>query len=185
MVLAGVFAALIAISSLVAIPIGPVPHTLQVFFIMLAGTVLGSRWGAISVLIWVLLGLFGVPVFAQGKAGVAVLVGPTGGFLLGFIFCAFLVGLILERISPNYVSTFLAMLLGLAVIYIVGLAGVLVSFAYFLHKPMTIEGAFSIAVVPFLPFDVVKAALAAFLGVKVRKALIQAGLIQESNRMRG
>lgn len=178
MVLSGLFAALIAISSQVSIPIGPVPHTLQIFFVMLSGMVLGGRWGFTSVAVWVLLGLFGLPVFSQGKAGLPVLVGPTGGFLIGFMLCAFLVGWLTEKAGASVTKTALIMLLGLAVVYLVGLAGFMASFAYFLHKPMTYSQALTLAVVPFLPFDLIKTLMAAYIGVKVRLALARAGLIQ-------
>jgi len=178
MALTGVFAALISLSSQVSIP-GPVPHTLQIFFIMLAGLILGGRWGFTSVVVWVLLGAFGLPVFAQGKAGVAHLLGPTGGFLLGFALCALLVGRLTERSSPAYGKTLAFMLLGLAVVYIVGLLGFMASFAFFLHKPMTLDRAAALAVLPFVPFDLIKTLMAAYIGVKVRQALIRAGYIAE------
>ncbi|MDR3560011.1 MAG: biotin transporter BioY [Negativicutes bacterium] len=177
MVLAGLFAALIAISSQFAIPLGPVPHTLQVFFVMLAGLVLGGRWGATSVAVWVLLGLFGLPVFAQGNFGPSVLVGPTGGFLAGFMLCAFCVGWLTERVGVSLAKTSGIMLVGLLIVYVVGLAGFMASFTYFLHKPLTIKEALTLAVVPFLPFDVIKSLMAAYIGVKVRRALGRAGFI--------
>lgn len=176
MVLTSLFAALLAVSSQIYFPIGPVPHTLQVFFVMLAGTVLGSRWGAASIGIWILLGVFGLPVFTQGKAGLATLLGPTGGFLVGFLLCAFFVGWLIERYGVSYRVAGIAMLLGLAVIYSVGLAGFMISFQYFLHKPMSWDKAWFLAVAPFLPFDLVKTLLAAYIGIRVRRALRQAGL---------
>lgn len=177
MILAGLFAALIAISSQVSItlPPNPVPHTLQVLFVLLAAIVLGGRWGFTSVLVWVLLGVFGLPVFTQGKAGAAVLLGPTGGFLVGFILCAFLVGWLTERASAGFGKTFAIMLLGLAVAYAIGLAGFMASFALFLHKPMTWGQAVTFTVVPFLPFDIVKTLAAAYIGVRLRRALARAG----------
>lgn len=183
MILAGLFAALLAISSQVSLllPLSPVPHTLQIMFVLLAGVVLGSRWGSTSVVVWVLLGVFGLPVFTQGKAGVAVLAGPTGGFLLGFILCALLVGWLTERSSPSLVKTALVMYGGLAVVYLVGLVGFMASFAFFLHKPMTWGQATTLAVLPFLPYDIVKSFVAAYVGVRVRKALIRAGYINGHN----
>lgn len=177
MILAGLFAALIAISSQVSItlPPNPVPHTLQVLFVLLAANVLGSRWGFTSVLVWVLLGVFGLPVFTQGKAGAAVLLGPTGGFLVGFIICAFLVGWLTERSAASFARTFAIMLLGLAVAYVVGLVGFMASFAFFLHKPMTWGQAVTFTVVPFLPFDFFKTLAAAYIGVRLRRALAKAG----------
>ncbi|EAX47232.1 BioY protein [Thermosinus carboxydivorans Nor1] len=177
MILTGLFAALLAVGSQVSIPLGPVPHTLQVFFVMLAGVILGSRWAVASVAVWILLGCFGLPVFAQGKAGVAVLAGPTGGFLVGFMVCAYLVGLMTERAQLTVWRAVGAMLAGLVTAYVLGLVGFMASFKYFLHKPMTWDKAISLAVLPFIPFDVIKSVMAAYIGVKVRRALLRAGYI--------
>lgn len=177
MILTGLFAALIALGSQFSILIGPVPHTLQVFFVMLTGLILGGRWGFTSVLVWVLLGAFGLPVFAQGKAGAAHVLGPTGGFMAGLMLCAWLVGSLTERYNPGQAKTVGVLVLGLAVLYAVGLAGFMASFAFFLHKPMTLEKALTLAAAPFLPFDAIKALLAGYLGVRIRRALIRAGLI--------
>jgi biotin transport system substrate-specific component len=139
--------------------------------------VLGSRWGFTAVAVWVLLGVFGLPVFAQGKAGAAVLVGPTGGFLVGFILCAYIVGWCTERSDTSLQKTSLIMYGGLVVVYLVGMAGFMASFAFFLHKPMSWETAATLSVLPFLPYDIVKTFIAAYIGVKVKQALIRAGLI--------
>ena len=175
MALSGLFAALLAVSSQISIPLGPVPHTLQIFFVLLSGLLLGKRWGFAGVGVWIALGVFGLPVFAQGKAGIAVLAGPTGGFLIGFAMCAFLVGWFTDSRNNGYWRTLGIMLAGLSLVYILGLAGFMLSFEYFLKKPMTVEKAMAVAVVPFLPFDVVKAIMAAYLGNKVKQALERAG----------
>ena len=175
MIITGLFSALLAVSSQIFIP-GPVPHTLQTFVVLLTGVILGPRWGAASIIVWILLGVFGLPVFAQGKVGIAVLAGPTGGFLLGFILCAWLTGSIIIKRELSYLGMLSIMLTGLAVIYAVGLVGFMASFAWFLHKPMTWEQAAAVSVLPFLPFDIVKAAAAAYLGVRLRRTLHKAGL---------
>jgi biotin transport system substrate-specific component len=175
MALAGLFASLLAVSSQISIPLGPVPHTLQIFFVLLAGLLLGGRWGLASIGVWIALGVFGLPVFTQGKAGLAALAGPTGGFLIGFAVCAFFVGKLMERSNYGYIRTLAIMLAGLAIVYAVGLSGFMLSFQYFLHKPMTLEKAVAIAVAPFLPFDIVKTAMAAYLGTKIKRALERAG----------
>ncbi len=180
MVLASLFAALLSISSYIYIPIGPVPHTLQVFVVLLSGLVLGSRWGGTSVLLWIMIGVFGVPVFAQGKAGAAVLLGPTGGFLFGFMVCAVIIGWITEKKQLTFTQSLLSMMIGLVVIYGIGMIGFMMSFKYFLHKPMTWEKAVSLAVVPFLPFDIIKAVGAAYVGVRVKRALAKTGLTGRS-----
>ena len=175
MALTGLFASLLAVSSQIAIPLGPVPHTLQIFFVLLSGLLLGSRWGGTSVGVWIALGAFGLPVFAQGKAGVAVLAGPTGGFLIGFMVCAFMVGKLTEGTDYGFFRTALIMLVGLGTVYLIGLFGFMLSFQYFLHKPMTVDKAATLAVVPFLPFDIIKTIMAAYIGTKVRRAVERAG----------
>ena len=179
MILASLFSALITISSQIAFPLpfSPVPHTLQVFFVMLAGMLLGARWGMVSVGIWILLGVFGLPVFAQGKAGIAVLVGPTGGFIVGFVCSAAIVGWISDRCSLTYVKVFISMLVGLIALYTVGFFGFMASFAWLLHKTVTVQQGLLLVVLPFFPFDALKIGLAAFLGVKVKRALMQAGML--------
>lgn len=90
-------AALMVVGSYLQIPIGPVPIVLANLFVLLAGLLLGSRWGAASVALYLFLGLIGLPVYAGGAAGPAALFGPTGGYLFGYLAAAFLTGLISER----------------------------------------------------------------------------------------
>lgn len=177
MMLTSLFAALLAVSSQISIPIGPVPVTMQVMLVLLAGMVLGSRLGSASVVVWVLLGVFGLPVFAQGKAGAAVLIGPTGGYIFGYIVCAYIVGYVAEHFELTYKYTACSMLVGLAVIYSFGLAGFVLSFQYVLHKAMSLDRALNLAVLPFLPFDLIKTTAAVYVGVRVRRALLKAGLL--------
>mgnify|MGYP003586906120 FL=1 len=177
MMLAGIFAAFMIISSYIVVPIGPVPHTLQPLVVLLSGVLLGHKWGPISIIVWVVLGVLGLPVFNQGQAGAVMLIGPTGGFIFGFIVCSWLAGLLTEKnLQAGYAKTFFYLLIALIVAYILGLIGFMLSFQYFLHKPMTWEKSVLIAIAPFLPFDIIKAAIASYVGVKVRKALIDAGL---------
>lgn len=177
MALTSLFAALFAVSAQIAIPVGPVPVVLQIFFVLLAGLVLGRKLGPVSVVVWVLLGVFGLPVFAQGKAGAAVLIGPTGGYIFGYFACTYIVGYVAEHFELTYKGTMAAMFAGLAVIYGLGLAGFMLSFQYVLHKAMTVEKAVDLAVLPFLPFDLFKALAAAYVGVRLRRALLKSGLI--------
>ena len=177
MTLVSLFAALITVSAQLSVPIGPVPLTLYVMVVLLTGAVLGSRLAVMSVGLWVLLGAIGLPVFAQGKAGAGVLIGPTGGYIAGFLICSFLVGLAVERWEPGYGKMTAIMTGGLAVIYILGLCGFLFSFQYVLQKPMTVEKALQLAVWPFLPLDILKTLAAAYLGVRLRRALRMAGLL--------
>lgn len=175
--LVSLFASLLCVSSYIIIPIGPVPITVQTLFVLLAGSVLGAEMGALSILVWIVLGIFGLPVFAGGKAGPMVLLGPTGGYLAGFVLSAWTVGRLTQANPLSKVQTGTAMLLGLLVIYGVGLAGFMASFAFFLQKPMSLQQAISLAVLPFAPLDLAKAVLGAWLSPILVAALYRAGIM--------
>jgi len=176
--LVSLFAALICVSSIIILPIGPVPVTLQVFFIVLTGAVLGPKMGALSVVIWILLGTFGLPVFAGGKAGPMVILGPTGGYLPGFAICAWIVGVLTQKQTSSRVRIGVAMVIGMTVAYAIGLIGFMASFAFFLQKPMTVQQALAIAVYPFVLFDLAKIVLAAWMTPILWAAIQRAGLTE-------
>ncbi|WP_395539419.1 biotin transporter BioY [Neotabrizicola sp. sgz301269] len=170
------FAALIAILTIVpavTLPIG-VPITAQSLGIMLAGAVLGARLGFLAVALYVALGLLGLPIFSGGTGGFGVLAGPTGGFIIGFPFAAFVTGLVVEKMSaPVGVATFVgAVLGGIVVLYALGIAGLMV------NAGMEAKAA-TVAMLPFVPGDLVKAVLAAFLAQGLAKARPQ-GLLSRA-----
>jgi biotin transport system substrate-specific component len=173
MIIAALFTALLIIATQFRIPIGPVPITMQPFVVMLAGLVLGSFWGATSVGLWALLGVMGLPVFAGGKAGLATLMGPTGGFIIGFIMCAYIIGLLTEGRQIRFWPATGILLAGLLLTYIIGLGGFLFNMQYFLHKNITLQQGIKMVVLPFIPADILKAILAAYVGVKIKNALGQ------------
>lgn len=149
----------IALSAQVAIqlPFSPVPITGQTMAVLLVGALLGSRRGALAVLAYIAQGLAGLPVFAGGAAGLTRLFGPTGGYLVGFVAAAFLVGWLAERgWDRRFGTTLAAMTLGNLVIYGVGA----VWLAVFVGG---VSRAWSLGVVPFLPGDAIKIVLAAVL----------------------
>lgn len=113
--LAATFAGIIAIFSQIIIPLGIVPLSLQTFIVGLTVTLLGRKVGIWSVLIYFLLGAIGLPVFAGGGSGVGYLLGPTGGFLVGFIFASLIIGTIIKYTGYAYFSTIVANLLGFIV----------------------------------------------------------------------
>ncbi len=94
MVMGALMAALMAVGAFIIVPVGPVPIVLQNLFVMLAGLILGPWWGMASVAIYLMAGLVGLPVFSGGGAGLAHLLGPTGGYLMGYLPAVFLVGLL-------------------------------------------------------------------------------------------
>jgi biotin transport system substrate-specific component len=109
------------------LPFSPVPVTAQTLAVLLTGALLGSRRGSAAVLLYLLEGLMGLPVFAGGQGGLASLIGPTGGYLLGFVAAAYVIGLLIERDwDRNLVTIFAALALGNAVIYVFGLLGLMI-----------------------------------------------------------
>jgi len=110
--MAATFAGVIAIFSQIIIPIGLVPWSLQTFIVGLSVTLLGRKVGTWSVLIYFLLGLIGLPVFAGGSSGAAVLFGPTGGYLIGFIFASLIIGTIIKYTEYTFFWAIIANLIG-------------------------------------------------------------------------
>jgi biotin transport system substrate-specific component len=166
------FAALTALGARVTIPLPftPVPVTLQVLFPLLAGLLLGGKRGALSQAEYVAAGLAGLPIFAKGGSGLAYLFGPTGGYLLGFIAAAFVVGELAAKMRASTKgfdalcystqgATFLASLCGVAAIYLCGalwLAAWL-GVAGRLSPTACLTQAWKLGVLPFVAVDVVKA----------------------------
>jgi biotin transport system substrate-specific component len=151
------FAALIAVGALVTVPLGPVPFTLQPLVVMLAAIVLGPRLAPASVIVYLALGLV-APVYAGGQSGLGVLLGPTGGYLVGFVVAAWLTGEMAHRGSASITRFFAAGLIGLIPVYALGAA--------WLSLHLEIEGIWEVlvvAVLPFVPLDAVKAFVAATL----------------------
>lgn len=163
MVYASMFAALTAVGAYIAIPLQPVPITLQTLFTNLAGALLGGYLGALSQLVYVVLGVMGLPVFAGGKAGLGVLLGPTGGYLVGFIAGTYFMGRMIERREQaGFGWILLALGVGHVVIY--GLGALQLSVVAHLSAAK----ALAVGVLPFLPGDILKILVAAFLTPKLR-----------------
>ncbi|MEM0995880.1 MAG: biotin transporter BioY [Bacteroidota bacterium] len=118
-----IFALLMAVGAQVELPLGPVPFILSDFFVLLAGLVLGPRLGGLSTLLYLTVGILGVPVFADGGAGLTHLAGPTGGYLIGYFAASVVVGVIAFWRKPVLVRDALATLSGQTVIFAFGLAG--------------------------------------------------------------
>ena len=170
MIYSSILASLMAVGSYIAIPIGPVPIVLQNLFVMLAGLLLGGRWGFISVCVYLLAGAVGLPVFAGGTGGLGTFVGPTGGYLVGFALAAYLIGTIAERSKGSVLVDVLAMLIGTAVIYAVGVIWLKVV------TDMTFAKALAVGAFPFVVGDVIKI-VAAVAIAKVLRPMIAERLV--------
>ncbi len=153
-------AALTAVGAHIQFPIGPVPFSLQTFFIMLCGLILGPVRGPVAVLLYIAAGLLGLPVFSKGSSGFAHLLGPTGGFLLGFVFQAAVYGLAPRRPQDGLPGE-LPWLRGIGF----GLIGTLVLFTPGVLRLAAVMNAdlgkaAMVGFVPFIPSDLIKMALA-------------------------
>ena len=161
-VMAGVFAAIIAVLTLITIPTPwGVPFTLQTFIIALCGYICVAKWGTVSVAVYVAVGLVGAPVFAGFKGGFGVLMGPTGGYIIGFITMVFLCGLNSEKLYMRAVFS----LLGLLSCHLLG------SLWFAFVTSTSILEAFAIASLPFLLKDVISVVCAFVIAKPLNAAL--------------
>ena len=165
-------AAVTAVAAQIAIPLpfSPVPFTLQVLAVILSGLLLASRYGALSQAIYVLVGAVGVPVFAQFSGGLAVVLGPTGGYLVSYPIAAAVAGLAARAARDAsrrraLWTSFLWGCAGLAVIYAVGATWLSVA------TQLPFAAALAQGVLPFVPFDLIKVALAALVAVAAAPAI--------------
>jgi biotin transport system substrate-specific component len=171
-VLASLFAALTAVGAFIKIPIPHVPLTLQTLMVMLSGLILGSRLGALSQLLYLTIGLLGLPIFAQG-GGPGYFLQPSFGFLVGFIAGAYVIGRITEKAEKlSLPRTLAALVLGQAAIYILGIAFLYFNLNFILHKPTSIFTTLKIGFLVFIPGDILKTFVAALVVTPIRQHLI-------------
>lgn len=166
----GLVAAVTCILAPFSIPIGPVPISLTNLAIYVSLYVLGMKEGTLSYLVYLLIGLVGVPVFSGFTSGPEKLFGPTGGYLIGFIPMALLAGIVVDRYFSKPMVCFAGMALGTAVCYLLGTAWL----AY--QASLDWRAALLAGVIPFIPGDLIKMAFAAFAGPKLKRQLTRAGL---------
>lgn len=166
MVYASMFGALTAVGAYIMIPLPPVPITLQTLFVIMAGALLGGKLGALSQVVYILLGIIGLPVFTGGKAGIGVFLGPTGGYLIGFVVAAYVVGrLAALRERPGFIWLVCIMTVGVGIVYLLGLIQLI------LIAKLSFNKAITVGMLPFLPGDILKIIVAALIVPKLRDYL--------------
>lgn len=161
------FAALTAAGAFIRLPLWPVPITLQTFFVLLSGMVLGARAGSLSQLIYLLVGLMGLPVFSGG-GGPAYVMSPSFGYLLGFVLAPLAVGAILGKWGLSTSRCFLAALAGTVMIYSVGIPYLAFYLAMVVKKPDALNLALKTGLLVFLPGDMLKCLLLALAAPRLR-----------------
>ena len=168
MVLASLFASLMALCSWLSIPIPPVAFTLQTFGVLLSLGVLGGKWGSVSVLLYLLLGLVGLPVFSGFRGGIGMLLGPTGGFLVGFLAMALVYWLATALFGEK--CRLLALIFGQLLCYFLGTLWVMD--AYVKQGGSASFGAVMLlTVAPYLLPDAAKLTLAWLLAKRLHRRL--------------
>ena len=167
MILCALFAALTAVCSMISIPLPftPVPINLATLSVFLAGGLLGSRYGALSQLVYVLLGAIGLPVFHSFTGGLSILTGPTGGYIIGYIAAAWLIGFLIEKLGNDFYKIIISMIEGLIICYTLGTLW----FMYITSTGLT--AALMMCVVPFLIGDAIKIIAAAILVKRLHKLI--------------
>ena len=169
-----IMAALICVLGPLSVPVGPVPVSLAPFAIFLTACVLGEKKGTAAVLIYLLLGLVGLPVFSGFTGGPQKLFGPTGGFLAGYILAALTAGWTFDHFRNNLAAQAAGCLLALAVLYAFGTVWLM----YQAH--LSLANALQAAVLPFIGLDILKIAAAILVGKSVRAALERAHILPVS-----
>lgn len=165
-----VMTAVICILGPLSIPIGPVPISLTPLTILLSVYILGTASGSVATLLYVFLGAVGLPVFGGFTGGFGIIAGPTGGYIIGYVFLALISGWFVEHFYNMVWVQYMGMCLGMAVLYAFGTAWL----AYVAH--MTFAEALAAGVLPFIAVDMIKMAVSIILGRAVNKRLDAVGI---------
>lgn len=173
LILASIFVAITAILAQVQVQLWIVPFSGQTLAVGLAATILGSRYGSLSMIGYLLVGLIDVPVFAGLSGGPHIVFGPTGGYIIGFIAAAYATGRILEKTSFNLKMALVANIVGMFVSLIFGV----IQLKFILD--LSWGAAMASGFYPFLIVGFIKAFLASWIGILVRRRLIQSNLLNK------
>ncbi|MCD7735463.1 MAG: biotin transporter BioY [Lachnospiraceae bacterium] len=176
LILCALFVALIIVGAFIKIPVPVVPFTLQFLFTMMAGLLLGGKWGAAAVCIYILLGLLGLPVFAEG-GGLSYIFRPSFGYLIGFALGAYVTGTLANRVAhPDYRRLLGANFLGLAIVYACGMIYYYLISDLYLGTPIGLWPLFLYCFLLAVPGDIALCIVAAILGKRLIP-VVQAGNI--------
>jgi biotin transport system substrate-specific component len=185
LILVAMFASLTAIGAFIRIPIPCVPFTLQYLFCALAGLILGSRLGALSQIVYVTIGLLGVPVFTEG-GGISYIFKPTFGYLIGFIAAAYIIGKIRENVKElTFIKTIFTLLFGLFFIYLFGIVYLYIIYNLYLGQHISFYFAFFYGFVVCIAGDLILTVFAAYISIKLLPVLRKSGYIDQNNSKKG
>ncbi len=175
LILCALFVALIAVGAFLRVPVPVVPFTLQLLFTMMAGLLLGGKLGAVSVCAYIAMGLLGLPVFAEG-GGFSYVLKPSFGYIIGFAVAAYFTGMIANKVpNPGYRRLLLANFVGLAIVYLFGMAYYYIMSNFYLGSPIGIWPLFLYCFILAVPGDIVLCVLGALLAKRMIPALKKYG----------
>lgn len=167
MILCAMFVALIAVGAFIKIPVPVVPFTLQYLFTMLAGLLLGGKRGCLAVCVYIVLGLIGLPIFAQG-GGIGYIFQPSFGYIIGFAAGAFVTGTIAGRVNrPGYKRLFAANFAGLGIVYLFGMVYYYLMSNLYLESPIGLWPLFLYCFILAVPGDILLCVVGAVLGKRI------------------
>lgn len=179
-VLCGIFVALIIIGAYIRIPVSAIPITLQVQFVMCAGLFLGPYWGSLSAVVYMLMGLMGLPVFSAG-GGIWYIMKPSFGYVIGFIAEAFVAGLITRRSKPSLLRTLTGVYAGLIAFYGIALIYVYVLSNFIIDSPIGVMAMLSAYFFMFIPGDFITCTVAGLVAVKTMP-FVRSDLLAAKNK---
>lgn len=161
------FSALTAIGAFISIPIGPVPITLQSLFVLLSGFLLGPYLGALSQVVYLVLGLVGLPIFASMTGGIQTVFKPSFGFLLSFVAASFIAGYFPQK-KKTLASFIKASIISSITMYLIGLPYMAFILNSYLGKGLSLTYILKIGCLMFIPGDILKLFIASVLGNKLK-----------------
>ncbi|MEN6593606.1 MAG: biotin transporter BioY [Clostridiaceae bacterium] len=167
MILCALFAALIAVGAFLRVPIPYVPFTLQTFFVALAGLLLGKKLGAVSALVYMAIGLIGIPVFTEG-GGIAYVLKPTFGYIVGFVLGAYVTGAIARKVeTPSLGRLIAAVFAGFGVTYLLGMTYFYFMSNFYLGKAIGVGTVLLYCFLVFVPGNGVMGVIAALVAKRM------------------
>lgn len=179
LVLISLFAALTAVGAFIKIPTPVVPFTLQFFFCAFSGLLLGAKAAFYSQILYIFIGLAGLPVFTGG-GGLMYIFQPTFGYLIGFAFCAYIIGRFTDQAEKfHFLTLFAVIVLGLMIVYVFGVLHLYLILNYYLDKDVSLLQSLWIGFLPYITFDVLQSAVIAYIARRVLPLLRKSGYIQE------
>jgi biotin transport system substrate-specific component len=177
LILVALFAALSAVGAFIKIPLPIVPFTLQTFFCAFAGILLGAKLGMLSQVVYVALGLIGLPIFTQG-GGIGYIFHPTFGYLIGFIVGTYVIGFLSEKIKNiTLMKLFGIIMVGVLIFYIIGVPYLYFIYRFYLQNDVAMGWAVSVGFIPTIGGDIVKAIILTGVAYKIIPILSNQNLL--------